>query len=130
TVARLRATGVRVVSNIADRATGRPAADASARIQLGHHEAVVVGVATDSLATYRVAVRPTLDLAEPVAWARINFPKLFGERGDARSSNPPIPIVLSHAGILADRGMLPLVPRGTLFAGAHDHQRFIHPFAR
>jgi 2',3'-cyclic-nucleotide 2'-phosphodiesterase (5'-nucleotidase family) len=36
--------------------------------------------------------------------------------------------VLSHAGIKADCGMLPLVPDGTLFAGAHDHQRFVHPF--
>ena len=26
-------------------------------------------------------------------------------------------------------GLMPLVPAGTLFAGAHDHQRFIHPFA-
>jgi 2',3'-cyclic-nucleotide 2'-phosphodiesterase (5'-nucleotidase family) len=37
-------------------------------------------------------------------------------------------IVLSHAGIKADRGMFRLVPPGTLFAGAHDHQRFVHPF--
>src|SRR5207247_6616753 len=35
-------------------------------------------------------------------------------------------IVLSHAGLRADRAMLPLVPDGTLFAGAHDHLRFVH----
>jgi 5'-nucleotidase/UDP-sugar diphosphatase len=128
TVARLQQTGVTVISNLTDRATGRPFAPASARLRLGHAEAVIAGVATDSLATYRVAVRPTLDAADPVAWARDNFPGLWVERveGNAR---PLIPIVLSHAGIKADRDMLPLVPAGTLFAGAHDHQRFIHPFA-
>ena len=147
TVTRLEATGVKVVSNITNRATGRPLAPASVRIKLGGTEAVVVGVATDSLATYRVAVRPTLDLADPVTWARANFPQLLVERTDpsalqddrSRTKRTEVsalhpkaqsflPIVLSHAGIKADRDMLPLVPDGTLFAGAHDHQRFIHPF--
>jgi 2',3'-cyclic-nucleotide 2'-phosphodiesterase (5'-nucleotidase family) len=120
TVTRLQAAGVTVVSNIADRATGRPFAPAVAKIKLGHAEAVVVGVTTDNLSTYRVAVRPSLDLADPVAWAKANFPTLL--------AGATLPVVLSHAGIKADRGMLPLVPAGTLFAGAHDHQRFVHPF--
>lgn len=120
TVARLQATGVTVISNIANRATGRPFAAAAAKIKLGRAEAVVVGVATDNLATYRVAVRPALDLADPVVWAKQNFPALLAKA--------PLSIVLSHAGIKADRSMLPLVPAGTLFAGAHDHQRFVHPF--
>ena len=112
TVARLQATGVIVVSNLTNRATGQPFAPTSAKIKLGRTEAVVVGVATDDLATYRVAVRPTLDLADPVAWAQRNFPTLL--------AHTPLPIVLSHAGIKADRGMLPLVPAGTLFAGARQ----------
>ena len=120
TVARLQATGATVISNITNHATGQPFAPASAKIKLGRTEAVVVGVATDDLATYRVAVRPTLDLADPVAWAQRNFSTLL--------AHTPLPVVLSHAGIKADRGMLPLVPAGTLFAGAHDHQRFVHPF--
>ena len=37
---------------------------------------------------------------------------------------------LVDAGIKADRGLMPLVPAGTLLAGAHDHQRFVHPFGR
>lgn len=122
TVARLQAAGVTVVSNITDRATGRPFAPASARLRLGRTEAIVVGVTTDNLATYRVAIRPSLDLADPAVWARKNFPALLA--GDV-----PV-IVLSHAGIKADRGIMPLVPAGTLFAGAHDHQRFIHLFDR
>jgi len=120
TVARLQATGVTVVCNITNRATGRPFVPASTKLRLGREEFTVVGVTTDSLATYRVAVRPTLDLADPVGWAQRNFPALFA--GDAPA------IVLSHAGIKADRGLMPLVPAGTLLAGAHDHQRFVHPF--
>jgi len=122
TVARLRATGVTVVCNITDRATGRPFAPAVTKLGLGRTEFTVVGVTTDNLATYRVAVRPTLDLADPVVWAQRNFPTLLA--GDAPA------IVLSHAGIKADRGLMPLVPAGTLLAGAHDHQRFVHPFDR
>ncbi|MBI2813854.1 MAG: 5'-nucleotidase C-terminal domain-containing protein [Opitutae bacterium] len=145
TVARLRATGALVVSNLNNRATGRPFAPATVKIKLGSAEAAVVGVATDDLATYRVAIRPTLDLADPVVWARKNFPTLFemervapnalnddrppGKRLGGKALHPR-PVVLSHAGIKADRGIMPLVPAGTLFAGAHDHQRFVHPFAR
>lgn len=121
TVARLRATGVTVVCNITNRATGQPFCPAVTKLLLGGDEFTVVGVTTDNLATYRVAVRPALDLADPVVWAQRNFPTLLGGGAPA--------IVLSHAGIKADRGLMPLVPAGTLFAGAHDHQRFIHPFA-
>ncbi|MEO7796097.1 MAG: metallophosphoesterase [Opitutaceae bacterium] len=122
TIKRLRATGVMVISNITDRATGAPYIPASTTLKLGRHEAVVVGVSTDLLASFRVAVRPSVDLAEPVAWARKNFPELL--------RRAPVKIVLSHAGLLADRGMLPLVPDGTLFAGAHDHIRFAHRAGR
>lgn len=122
TVARLQATGVMVVSNGVDRMTGQPFAPASVRVRLGRAEATVVGVITDDLATFRAPVRPTLDLPQPAAWAKENFPVLFKDAA--------LPVVLSHAGIKADREMLPLVPAGTLFAGAHDHQRFVQPFAR
>jgi 5'-nucleotidase/UDP-sugar diphosphatase len=109
TIARLRATGVTVVCNITNRATGQPFCPAVAKLRLGGDEFTVVGVTTDNLATYRVAVRPALDLADPVVWAQRNFPTLL--RGGAPA------IVLSHAGIKADRGLMPLVPAGTLFAG-------------
>jgi len=144
TVVRLQATGVTVVCNITNRATGRPFAPASAKLRLGREEFTVVGVTTDNLATYRVAVRPALDLADPVVWAGKNFPALLGvervapnalndaggaeKRLEGKALHPAPAIVLSHAGIKADRGIMPLLPAGTLFAGAHDHQRFIHPF--
>ncbi|MBI2498241.1 MAG: 5'-nucleotidase C-terminal domain-containing protein [Opitutae bacterium] len=122
TVRRVEATGVKVVSNIVNRATNRPFAPASALLPLGRATAVVVGLTTDRLSTYRVAVRPSLDLANPVVWAKRNFPELLAAA--------PLRIVLSHAGVAADREMLGLVPVGTLFAGAHDHLRFVQPLGR
>jgi len=123
TVKRLQAAGLAVISgNLRDRATGRPYAPASMTLQLGAHQLVLVGVATDRLATYRLAIRPQLDLADPVVWAKRNFSPLLAQA--------PLPVVLSHAGLRADREMLPLVPDGTLFAGAHDHLRFVHQIGR
>ncbi|MBL9201054.1 MAG: 5'-nucleotidase C-terminal domain-containing protein [Opitutaceae bacterium] len=119
TVRRLEAAGARVISgNLRDPATGRNYAPAAHALRLGAHTLNVVGVTTDRLSTWRVAVRPQLDLADPAVWSRENFPALL--RGAA------LPVVLSHSGLRADRAMLPLVPDGTLFAGAHDHLRFVH----
>lgn len=120
TVRRLRAAGLLVISgNLRNPADGKPYADASVQLRLGTRELTVIGVTTDRLSTYRVAVRPQLDLADPVVWARTHFPALL--RGDG-----PTSVVLSHCGLKADRAMLPLAPAGALFAGAHDHLRFVH----
>lgn len=119
TVARLHATGMTVISgNLRNHSTGQPFAPGFARLKLGTHELTIVGVATDRLSTYRVAIRPQLDIADPTVWARENFPALLRPAA--------LPVVLSHSGLKADRAMLPLVPDGTLFAGAHDHLQFIH----
>jgi 5'-nucleotidase/UDP-sugar diphosphatase len=120
-IAKIQAVGVTVISgNARDRRTGQPLAAASTRLPLGPHTATVVGVVIDQLSMFRLAVRPDLDLADPVVWAKAHLPTLL--RGAA------LPIVLSHAGLRADREMLPLVPPGALFAGAHDHARFTHRF--
>lgn len=122
TVRRIEATGARVISNVVSRDTRQPFAPPSTRVQFGQTEAVIVGLATDNLATYRAAVRASLDLAPPAAWAREHLPELFRDAA--------LPILLSHAGIAADREILPFVPDGTLFAGGHDHQRFVEPMGR
>jgi 2',3'-cyclic-nucleotide 2'-phosphodiesterase (5'-nucleotidase family) len=122
TVARIEATGAQVVTNLTNRTTGRPAAPPAVPLTLGAYKAIVIGVATDDVSTYREAVRPSLGVTDPVSWARVNFPALL--------ATAPVKVVLSHAGLTADRGMLPLVPDGTLFAGAHDHLRFLQPFGR
>jgi 2',3'-cyclic-nucleotide 2'-phosphodiesterase (5'-nucleotidase family) len=128
TVQRAESVGVRVIGNIVNRGTGLPFAPATAALTLGAHEATVVGLATDALATYRIAVRPALDLADPVVWAREHFPKLLGPA--APGSPAPLPVVLSHCGLTADKELLALVPDGTLFSGAHSHLLFVEPMGR
>lgn len=121
-VAKVQATGVTVISDAVNRATGKAFAPAVARVKLGGAEAVVVGVATDHLGVYRAEVRPSLQITDPVAWAKENLAAVF--------DGEPLPIVMSHAGLNADRGILPLVPDGTLFVGGHDHLRFVARLGR
>jgi 2',3'-cyclic-nucleotide 2'-phosphodiesterase (5'-nucleotidase family) len=128
TVKRIEATGVKVVGNITDRATGKPFAPASFRIPLGETEAVIVGLTTDRLNTFRAAVRPSLDLADPVVWAQAYFPQLLG--GTDAGRRPTLPIILSHAGLKADRALFPLVLDGALFVGGHNHLRLLHRMGR
>ncbi|HEY8995447.1 MAG TPA: transglycosylase SLT domain-containing protein [Lacunisphaera sp.] len=148
TVTRAEVVGVRVVSNIVNRSTGRPFAPAVATLELGAHHATVIGLATDALATYRVAVRPSLDLTDPVTWARENFPKLLAPAAERVDPNAvekeagaetkrvevnelhSLPIILSHCGLETDKELIPLVPDGTLFSGAHSHLRFVESFGR
>lgn len=122
TVRRIEATGVQVIGDIRDRTTGRPFAPASLPLPLGRTAVVVVGFAPNRLATFRADVRPELDITDPVVWAREHLATLL------RAA--PVGIVLSHAGVHADREILPLVPDGTLYAGAHDHLQFVHRVGR
>jgi 2',3'-cyclic-nucleotide 2'-phosphodiesterase (5'-nucleotidase family) len=123
TVRRLRTTGAQLVAgNLRDPATGAPYVAASVDVPLGRHRVRFIGVTTDRLATFRVAVRPQLDLADPVVWARSALPGLL-------PAGEPL-VLLSHAGVPVDRQLLPLVPDGTLVAGAHDHLRFTHEAGR
>lgn len=118
TVKRLSATGAQVIGNLRARDGGELFAPPSLRLRLGTHELVLAGLTTDRLNTFRAAIRPQLDLADPVVWAREKFPALL--------TGAALPVVLSHAGLRADGAILPLLPAGTLFAGAHDHLRFVH----
>jgi 5'-nucleotidase/UDP-sugar diphosphatase len=121
-VREMKPTGAIVVSDIVDRQTGQPFAPSSVRLRNGRVAATIVGFCTDRLSTFREAVRPELAIPEPVAWGRANLPQLLkGAR---------IPVVLSHAGLKADRELLGSVPDGTLFIGAHDHLRLVHQEGR
>ncbi len=121
-VRRLREAGAVVVGSLLSRETGEGFAPGGAALRLGETDVVIVGVATDLIAQYRAAVRPELDLTTPAVWAREKFPEWFA-RADVR-------VVLSHSGVRYDREIFPVVPEGALFAGAHDHLRFVHRMGR
>lgn len=118
-VRRLRALDILVLSNLRARRTGAAFAEASAEIPLrGGRRLRVVGLATDEAMTYRQVVRETLEIPAPADWARANLPGLLAG-GD-------LSVVLSHAGVAADRAILPLLPDGSLLLGGHEHLRFHH----
>jgi 2',3'-cyclic-nucleotide 2'-phosphodiesterase (5'-nucleotidase family) len=118
-VRRARAADLLVLSNLRDRRTGAAFADASAEIPLRNGRRLrLVGIATAEAMTYRQVVRETLEIPEPAAWARANLPGLL--------PGADMAVVLSHAGVAADRAILPLLPDGTLLVGGHEHLRFVH----
>lgn len=117
-VTRARALDLLVVSNLIDARSGQPYAPASVEMRLGGRRVVLAGIATDEVNTYRPPVRPLLRLPEPAAWAATNLPALLAGADTV--------IVLSHAGVAADRAILPLMPPDSLLLGGHEHLRFGH----
>lgn len=117
-VARAEATGAVVVSNILDRRTGRLFAPATAELDIGGPRVGFVGLAATNPFVYREAVRDTLGLLDPVDFARAAL-------GDAMAG-VDVPVILSHAGVVADRATLRDLSAGTLIIGGHDHLMLDH----
>lgn len=118
-VARLQGLGITVVSNIINARTGAPYAPARADLPLGRRTLRVVGIATNSLNTYPAASRPQLNIPAPGEWARAHLAEAL--------AGADLAMVMSHAGVSADREILPLLPKGVLMIGGHNHLLFNHP---
>ncbi len=112
------ALGVHVTSNIIDARTGELLAPAALTTSVGGRRLALAGIGTDNIFTYRPSIRPTLTIPRPVAWAR----SLIG--GLTRESDAAI--ILSHAGVAADKAMLDTIPSRALLIGGHDHLAFTH----
>jgi 2',3'-cyclic-nucleotide 2'-phosphodiesterase (5'-nucleotidase family) len=117
-VKQARDIGVRVVSNIVDARTGASYADAAAVLALGDLPISLVGIATSAINTYPKATREQLQIPDPATWAIDKLPAYLGEGGLA--------VVLSHAGVVADRAILPVLTAGGLLIGGHDHLLIDH----
>jgi 2',3'-cyclic-nucleotide 2'-phosphodiesterase (5'-nucleotidase family) len=115
-VALLEGAGATVIPNIVDPRTGRLYAPVLTRATLAGRETVVPGIATDNLFTYPEAIRPQLANPAPVDYAEA----LIG-----RLSCEPM-ILMSHAGVLADKAILPLLPDGSIALGGHDNLTLTH----
>jgi 2',3'-cyclic-nucleotide 2'-phosphodiesterase (5'-nucleotidase family) len=109
-------TGAEVISNIVDPRTGRLYAPLATRLALSGQEVTVAGIATDDLFTYPEAIRRQLAIPEPVTHADALLGRL----------SPAPMLLLSHAGILADKAILPMLPEGSIAIGGHDHLGFTH----
>ena len=105
--------GITVISNIIDSRTGEPYAPAALSLTLGGVPISIVGLGTAAINTYPAATREMIEVPDPVQWAGEHLINLLDPSG--------VRVVLSHAGITADRDILPLLPAGTLLVGGHDH---------
>ena len=121
-VARMRGLGISVISNIIDARTGQPYAPAATEIAFGRRRLRIIGFGTNSLNTYPKDSRDWLSIPDPTAWARSHLPSLV----DAAD----LTLVMSHAGVAGDRGMLSALPDGALMIGGHNHLLFQEPLGR
>lgn len=112
-IARARRAGLTVLSNITDTRTGGPYTQAGFQLDLGSVPVALVGIATPAINTYPKASRDQLGIPDPVEWAT----------GNLAASLPAgaLHVILSHAGVVADRSILPLLSDGALLVGGHDH---------
>lgn len=112
-VTRAQGLGVKVLTNITDPRTGALYAPSSATLEVGGARVTFAALGVNNLFTYPKASRPQLSIPEPIEWAKANL--------KARLKDGDINIVLSHAGVVPDKAILPTLPDGTLMIGGHDH---------
>lgn len=121
-VARMRELGISVISNIIDARTGQPYAPAATEIALDERRLRIIGFGTNSLNTYPKDSRDWLSIPDPTDWARSHLPPLL--------DGADLTLVMSHAGVTGDRGMLSALPDGALMIGGHNHLLFQEPLGR
>src|SRR5690606_33521805 len=121
-VARMRELGISVISNIIDARTGQPYAPAATEIALDERRLRIIGFGTNSLNTYPKDSRDWLSIPDPTDWARSHLPPLL--------HGADLTLVMSHAGVAGDRGLLSALPAGALMIGGHNHLLFQEPLGR
>lgn len=121
-VARAEGLGATVIGNLVDARTGRFFAPVQARVGAGGLTVGFLGLAPDNPFVFRAPVRPTLTLLDPVAFAADAIGPAMAGTGAQ--------VLLSHAGVTADRAILPGLPQDTFVLGAHDHLDFLDTSVR
>ncbi|AJY44460.1 metallophosphoesterase [Martelella endophytica] len=117
-VSRAQQLGITVLTNISDTRTGALYAPASASLDVDGKTVNFAALGVDNLFTYPKPTRDQLSIPEPVQWAKDN---LADQLKDGE-----VNIVLSHAGVVPDKAILPMLPDGTLMIGGHDHLNIEH----
>lgn len=105
--------GVELIGTIAD-GDGKALTPAYTDLNVAGRTIRVVGVATDQMNTYPQEWRELVEIPNPVSWTQENYADL--------AAGADYAVLLSHAGLVADRRMLRAASDNTLFAvGGHDH---------
>jgi len=107
--------GVKVISNLIDRRTGRFFAPVGDRLGLGGIDVSLLGLAATNPLVYRETVRDSLTFLDTAQFVVDAF-------GDT-SGDADLNLIMSHAGVVPDRGYIDTLPAGTVIQGAHDHLR-------
>lgn len=118
TVARITGAGAQPLGNLIDRRTGRFFAPVSDRIGLGGLSLGLLALGTDNPFVYRQPARDTLVLPDPVGFARDAFAEVTG--------GTDLAVLVSHAGVSADKAIFAALDTPMLALGAHDHLDFTH----
>lgn len=121
-VTRMRGLGITVISNIIDARTGQPYAPAATELAFGDRRLRIIGFGTNALNTYPNASRDWLSIPDPSEWANAQLPPL--------TDDADLTLVMSHAGVAGDRGMLSALPDGALMIGGHNHLLFQEKLGR
>ena len=105
--------GVRVISNLIDRRTGRFFAPVSDRLGLGGMEIALLGLAPTNPFVYREPVRDTLTF--------LNTSQFVADTFEDNTADADLKLIMSHAGVGPDKNYIDRLPAGTVIQGAHDH---------
>lgn len=112
---------ITVLGTIRDAESGELLAPEFTDIMVGDQRVRIVGVATNQMNTYPASVREALSIPDPTEWSRDSLPRIAAAADHT--------IILSHAGLPADKAILPNAPENVLFAvGGHDHLTFRQQF--
>jgi 2',3'-cyclic-nucleotide 2'-phosphodiesterase (5'-nucleotidase family) len=117
TVARAEAMGIHVIGNLIDRRRGRFFAPYATRVNIGGMRVGALGLAAVNPFVYRAPVRDTLQFLDPIGFAAEAFAPV-AEASDTA-------VLMSHAGVAADRDILPGLAENGVMLGAHDHLSFL-----
>ncbi|MGG7564598.1 metallophosphoesterase [Rhodovulum sp. DZ06] len=110
--------GVTVVGNVVDKRTGDFFAPISTRLELGGNTVGILGLSPQDPDLWRAGARDAIATLDPVGFA--------GSAGYAAFAGVDMPLVLSHAGLAADKKIFPALPPGAVLVGGHDHLDFQH----
>ena len=115
-ITRAEKRGIRVISNLIDQRTDRLYAPVAHQLELGDIKVGLLGLAATNQFVYRQEVRDKLLFQNTPAYVQDAFADAMGD-ADTK-------LIMSHAGLAADKKFIDSLPVGTVLQGAHDHLDF------